>query len=403
MMAARYDDGMNLDSAIQAGFSHAAELRHRLHRIPELAYQEFQTAGIVREELDRLAIPHTDGIPDAPTATIGVIGEPNKPCVALRADIDALPILEQTGLDYSSTHPGRMHACGHDGHTAALLATAAILRELQHQLPVCVKLILQPAEEVGGGADRLVRAGALDGRIGPPVRAIFGLHGWPGLPVGCVASKPGPLLAAVDIFKATIIGKGCHGAFPHFGVDPIVPACESVVNLQQIVSRDLDPTEPAIVTVGIIHAGTATNVIPDQANLEGTVRTLSDAARAAVKAAIFRRIGAVASAAGCTANIEWIEGYPATINDPEMTDYVARIARQALGPDRYFPAARPSMGGEDFAYYLQKVPGCFFLVGVEPPGSGGYPSLHNDHYDFTDAALPVAMRMYVELVRNFAV
>jgi len=401
MGAARYDGGMNLDSAIQARFPHAAELRHRLHRIPELAFQEFQTADIIRAELDRLGIPHVDGVADAPTATISLIGDPAKPCIALRADIDALPIVEQTGLAYSSSHPGRMHACGHDGHTAALLATAAILQELQHELGVCVKLIFQPAEEEGGGADRLVRAGTLDGRIGPAVRAIFGFHGWPGLPVGCVASKPGALMAATDIFKATIIGKGCHGAFPHLGVDPIVPACESVVNLQQIVSRDIDPTEPAVVTVGIIHAGSASNVIPDQASFEGTARTISDPARAAVKEAIFRRIAGIASAAGCTARIDWLEGYPATVNDPGMTDYAARIARQALGPDRYFPAARPSMGGEDFAYYLQKVPGCFFLVGVEPHGSGGYPSLHNDHYDFTDAALPVAMRLYVELIRNF--
>jgi amidohydrolase len=401
MGAARYDGGMNLDSAIQARFPHAAELRHRLHRIPELAFQEFQTADIIRAELDRLGIPHVDGVADAPTATISLIGDPAKPCIALRADIDALPIVEQTGLAYSSSHPGRMHACGHDGHTAALLATAAILQELQHELGVCVKLIFQPAEEEGGGADRLVRAGTLDGRIGPAVRAIFGFHGWPGLPVGCVASKPGALMAATDIFKATIIGKGCHGAFPHLGVDPIVPACESVVNLQQIVSRDIDPTEPAVVTVGIIHAGSASNVIPDQASFEGTARTISDPARASVKEAIFRRIAGIASAAGCTARIDWLEGYPATVNDPGMTDYAARIARQALGPDRYFPAARPSMGGEDFAYYLQKVPGCFFLVGVEPHGSGGYPSLHNDHYDFTDAALPVAMRLYVELIRNF--
>jgi amidohydrolase len=403
MGAARYDGGMNLDSAIQARFPHATKLRHRLHRIPELAFQEFQTADIIRAELDRLEIPHVDGVANAPTATISLIGDSAKPCVALRADIDALPIVEQTGLAYSSAHPGRMHACGHDGHTAALLGAAAILLELQHELGVCVKLIFQPAEEEGGGADRLVRAGALDGRIGPAVRAIFGLHGWPGLPIGCVASKPGPILAAVDLFKAAIIGKGCHGAFPHLGVDPIVPACESIVNLQQIVSRDLDPTEPTVVTVGMIHAGTATNVIPDQADFEGTARTISDAARAAVKAAIFRRITGIASAAGCTAAIDWIEGYPATVNDPAMTDYVARIARQALGPDRYFPAARPVMGGEDFAYYLRKVPGCFFLVGVEPPGSGGYPTLHNDHYDFTDAALPVAMRMYVELIRNFGI
>jgi amidohydrolase len=304
-------------------------------------------------------------------------------------------------LPYASIYPNRMHACGHDGHIATLLGAAAILKESQDRLPVCVKLIFQPAEENGGGAERIVRAGHVDGRAGPPVRAIFGLHGWPPLPLGTVATKSGAIMAATDIFKAVISGKGCHGAFPHFGADPIVAACEAIVDLQQIVSRDLDPTEPGVVTVGMIHAGTATNIIPDQAIFEGTARTITSAARAAVKAAIYRRIGAVASASRCTASIEWLDGYPATINDPAMTDYVAKIARQTLGPERYLPAARPSMGGEDFAYYLEKVPGCFFLVGVEPPGRKGCPPLHNDHFDFTDAAIEVGMRMMIALVENF--
>lgn len=392
---------MNFDSAIKTHLEQAADLRHRLHRIPELAFQEFQTAAMIRAELDRLCISHIDGVPEAPTATICVIGDPSRPCVALRADIDALPIQEMTGLPYASTHPNRMHACGHDGHTATLMGAGGILKELRGELPVCVKLIFQPAEEDGGGADRLVRAGVLDGRVGPPVRAIFGLHGWPGLPLGCVAGKPGPLLAASDVFKATILGKGCHGAYPHLGADPIVSACEAVVNLQQIVSRDLDPTEPAVVTVGMIRGGTATNIIPDQVTIEGTVRTLSESSRTLVKLAISRRITGVAAASGCTAKIDWIEGYPATINDPAMADYVAKTAREVLGSDRYIPIGRPSMGGEDFAYYLQRTPGCFFLVGVEPPGQKNYPSLHNDRYDFTDAALAVGMRMYVGIVRNF--
>jgi amidohydrolase len=394
---------MNLDSAIEAGSAQAADLRHRLHRIPELAFGEFQTAAMVRAELDRLGLKHIDGVPDAPTATVCLIGDPSKPCVALRADIDALPIQEMTGLAYASTHAGRMHACGHDGHMATLLGSAGILKNIRAQLPVCVKLIFQPAEEDGGGAGRLVRAGVLDGRIGPPVRAIFGLHGWPGLPVGCVATKPGALLAATDVFKAVILGKGCHGAFPHLGVDPIIAACEVVVNLQQIVSRDLDPTEPAVVSVGIIHGGTASNIIPDRAMIEGTARTLSEPARALVKAAIFRRVNAVAAAAGCAAKIDWVEGYPATINDPAMADYVAKIARDLLGSDRYFPVARASMGGEDFSYYLQQTPGCFFLVGVSPLNRQSYPMLHNDHYDFTDAAIPVGMRMFTGLVKNFPI
>jgi amidohydrolase len=392
---------MNCESAIEACLSEAKELRHRLHRIPELAYEEVKTAGVIRGELDRMGIRHIDGVEGAGTATIGVIGDVSKPCVALRADIDGLPILEKTRLTYASEHPGRMHACGHDGHIATLLGAAEVLNEMRERLGVCVKLIFQPAEEYGGGAERIVKAGGLDGRIGPRVKAIFGLHGWPWLPVGTVATKAGAIMAATDVFKATIRGKGCHGAFPHLGADPIVAAAEAIVDLQQIVSRELDPTEPGVVTVGMIRAGTATNIIPDEAVFEGTARTVSSGARAAMKSAIYRRIGAVASASRCSAEIEWTEGYPATVNDPGMTDYVAKVAREALGGQRFLMAGRPSMGGEDFAYYLEKVPGCFFYVGVEPVGAGGYPSLHNDHFDFTDAAIGVGIRMFVEIVANF--
>jgi amidohydrolase len=392
---------MNLDAAITAELPRSTDLRHRLHQIPELAFQEFQTAKIIRAELDRLGISHIDGVSGAPTATVCLVGDPAKPCVALRTDIDGLPIQEQTGLPYASTFPNRMHACGHDGHMATLIGAITILKEISAQLPVCVKLIFQPAEEEGGGAERLVRAGVLDGRIGPVVRAIFGLHGWPGLPLGSIATKPDVLLAATDIFKATFHGKGCHAAFPHLGVDPIVAACEAVMNLQQIVTRDLDPTEAAVVTVGMIRAGSATNIIPDEAVIEGTARTVSRPARTAVKAAALRRIHGIASAARCTATIDWIEGYPATVNDPAMSDYVAKIARQTLGDNCFIPAARPVMGGEDFSYYLEKVPGCFFFVGVAPPDRQPYPSLHNDRYDFTDAALAVGMQMFVAICRNF--
>jgi amidohydrolase len=279
-----------------------------------------------------------------------------------------------------------MHACGHDGHTATLLGVAATLKATEADLPVCVKLIWQPAEEGGGGAERLVEEGLLDGTIGPKVDAIFGLHGWPGLPVGVVA---------------TLAGRGCHGAYPHLGLDPIVTAAEAVLNLQQVVSREIDPTEPAVVTVGKIHAGTATNVIPDTATLEGTARTLSESARRMIGKAIERRCAGVAEANDCDLRFDWIEGYPPTINDPAMADYVARVARNTFGPERFLPVARPSMGGEDFAYYLQKVPGCFFLVGVVPPGRETYPPLHSDRYDFTDAALGVGMRMFLELALNF--
>jgi amidohydrolase len=392
---------MDVQSTIEATAPRIAELRHRLHRIPELGYEEFQTAAVIRAELDALRIEHVDGVPDAPTATIAWIGDTGKPCIALRADIDALPILERTGLPYASTIDGRMHACGHDGHIATLVGATSVLKSFVRELPVCVKLIWQPAEEGGGGGERLVRAGVLDGRIGPKVRAIFGLHGWPGIKVGTVATKPGVLLAATDVFSVIFTGRGCHGAYPHLGLDPIVTAAEAVLNLQQFVSREFDPTDSAVVTVGTFHAGTAVNVIPDTATITGTARTLNDSARKKIQAALERRCAGIAAANDCQVQFEWIEGYPPTVNDPAMADYVASIAKAAVGAERFLPVARPSMGGEDFAYYLEQVPGCFFLLGVEPPNRDSYPPLHSDHYDFTDASLAVGMKMFVELVRNF--
>ncbi len=392
---------MSFEALLRSALPAATELRHRLHTIPELSYEEHQTAAFIRAELQRLGVPFTAGVAGAPTATIALAGDPAKPCVALRADIDALPVTEETGVPYASRQPGLMHACGHDGHTAALLGTAAILQELVSQLPVCVKLVFQPAEETGGGAERLVQAGVLDGRVGPRVQGIFGLHGWPTLPLGTVSTRPGPLLAATDTFAVTFVGRGCHGAYPHLGKDPIVAACEAVLNLQQCVSRELDPLEPGLVTVGTIQAGTAVNIIPDTARISGTVRSLAKEPRRLLRQAIERRCSHVASAQGCKAELEWNEGYPATINDPGMAEYVAVTARDALGGERFIPAARPSMGGEDFAYYLEKVPGCFFLLGVCPPGQTAHPSLHTSCYDFPDAALETGIRMFTALASGF--
>jgi amidohydrolase len=393
---------MAVVSSIEPQVSRAIGLRHRLHQVPELCYEEFETAAMIRTALDELEIRHVDGVPDAPTATVAWLGDVAKPCIALRADIDGLPILERTGLPYASTHAGLMHACGHDGHTATLLGVAGVLKEIASELPVCVKLIWQPAEEGGGGAERLVEAGVLDGSLGPRVRAIFGLHGWPGLKVGVVATKPGALLAATDNFAVTFVGRGCHGAYPHLGTDPVVTACEAVTNLQQFVSRELDPTESAVITVGKIAAGTATNVIPDIATIEGTARTLTPGTRIQIREAIERRCTGIADANDCELRFDWIEGYPPTLNDPAMAEYVARVARKALGADCYFPVSKPSMGAEDFSYYLENVPGCFFFVGVEPPERETYPPLHSDRYDFTDGAIGVGMRMFLELVQNFS-
>ena len=392
---------MSIQTLLDHHLARAIDLRHRLHRIPELGYEEFNTAALIRAELDALAIPYVAGVENAPTATVACFGDPAKPCIAFRADIDALPISERTGLPYQSDHPGRMHACGHDGHSAGLLGAAAVLKDLLPKLNVCVKLIWQPAEEGGGGAERLVNAGVLDGRIGPKVHAVFGLHGWPALKAGLVATRPGPLLAATDNFSATFVGRGCHGAYPHLGHDPIVAASEAVLTLQQIASREIDPTESVIVTVGTITGGTAPNVIPDTATITGTARTLAANVRRHVQAAIERRCAAVAAACACQLKFDWVEGYPPTVNDPAMADFVAQTAKAAFGPDRFLSVAKPSMGGEDFAYYLDQAPGCFFLVGVEPTDRHDYPPLHSDRYDFNDAALPVAMRMFAELALRF--
>ncbi len=382
---------------IESHLPRLAELRHRLHQIPEMGFEEFKTAAVIREQLDALHIQHVDGVTGAPTATVAMLGDTSRPCIALRADIDALPIGECTGLPYASTHDGMMHACGHDGHTAILLGAAAVLKAMEADLPVCVKLLFQPAEEFGGGAGRLVDAGVLDGRVGPPVEAIFGLHGWPGLKVGVVATKPGPLLAAADGFTAVFTGKGCHGAFPHMGRDPIVAACEATINLQQFVSREVDPTDQAVITVGIFQAGTAVNIIPDTATIKGTLRTILPETRQRIIQTVRRRCEGIAAACDCTVRLEFRDGYPITVNDPIQADYVALTAKRALGNDRFYPVARAAMGAEDFAYYVQKVPGCFFLVGVEPWGRDEYPPLHSDRYDFTDSAISVGMKMFVEL------
>jgi len=392
---------MNLTSLIAGYREHARELRHHLHAIPEVGYEEVKTAALIRKELSRLGIAFTAGVAGAPTATIALIGDASRPCVALRADIDALPIVEQTGAAYASTHPGRMHACGHDGHTAMLLTAAAVLRDVQDELPVCVKLLWQPAEEGGAGAEPLIAAGALDGRLGPKVQAIFGLHGWPSIPLGVLATKPGALLAATDNFTITFKGKGVHGAYPHAGRDPIVAAAEAVASLQQIVSREMDPTEPAVVTVGKFSAGTAVNIIPDTAVFEGTARTLSAAARKQVRDAMRRRCEGVAASHRCQVQMEWREGYPPLINDAHMAAFAAKSIRAALGDAAFQPVERPSMGGEDFAYYLQHVPGCFLLLGLQPTGAAAVHPMHSDHFDFNDDALTSGVSALVQLASDF--
>jgi hippurate hydrolase len=378
----------------------AIKLRHQLHANPELGYQEHRTASLIAQRLASLNIEHITGLAKGTglIAHIPATNDPDEaPTIALRADTDALPITEQTGAPYASNNEGVMHACGHDGHTANLLATAATLAASQER-PNNVTLLFQPAEEGGAGARRMVEDGALNGtRLGKPADAIFGLHGWPELPLGTAASRPGPLLAATDEFRITVRGNGGHAAFPHNCTDPVLTAAHITTALQHIASRRVAPVDAAVVTVGAINAGTAFNVIPDTATLKGTVRTLLPETRQLAERELRRTAEGIATAMGASAEVEWHTGYPATVNDHAATEHFFDTARRELGNDAAINLPTPFMGGEDFAFYAQHTPACFFIVGLKPPNADTYPGLHTPLFDFNDDALPIAARLFAAL------
>jgi amidohydrolase len=390
---------MDIQSLIEPELDDLIRIRHELHRHPELQFDLPWTSGFVRDELARLGIEHASGL----AGGCGVLGylpatEPGSgSAVALRADMDALPIEEQTGLEYASRNPGRMHACGHDGHTTILLGVARVLSRLTHR-PNPVLLIFQPAEEGGAGGDHMCKEGVLDGSVlGPSASRIFGLHGWPDLELGCVATRPGPLLAAADQWSAAITGTQSHGASPHLGHDPIVAAAACVSALQTIVARGVNPTEPAVVTVGTIHGGTARNIIPQAVTITGTARSLTPETRDLLKRRLFEVLENTAMAHGCSANVVWEDGYPVTVNDPAMAEHVLAVAREELGADRVQIVPEPTMGGEDFAFYAQHIPACFYYLGMCPPQREAYPSLHQPDYDFNDAAIGTGMALMCRL------
>ena len=369
----------------------AIAVRHDLHAHPELAYQEERTSRVVCDELAKLGVEFASGLAGG-TGLVAHIPATtadgaSRGAVALRADMDALPILENTGVPYASKTPGVMHACGHDGHTANLLGVAAVLMKLEHR-PNPVTLIFQPAEEGGAGGKRMCEDGALDGsRIGPPVSRIFGLHGWPQYALGEVGSRVGPLLAATDNFEVEIIGEQSHAAYPHLSRDPILAASQIVVALQSVCSRNAPPTDSIVVTVATMHGGQARNVIPRSVHFAGTMRTLTPEMRTLGRERVCAIISGVAGAMGCKANIDWQEGYPVTFNDAAATERFFRIARAPIGDARVKDVPTPTLGGEDFSYYGHHVPACFFVLGVRPPGQANFPGLHQPEYNFNDDAL----------------
>ncbi|MEP0845174.1 MAG: amidohydrolase [Phycisphaerae bacterium] len=373
-------------------------LRRHLHAHPELSFKEHATARLVRERLARL--PNLRLLePLIETDVVAVLNpERDGPCLGLRADMDALPILERRETPHQSTVPGVMHACGHDGHTACLVGAAMMLASVADRLPGKVKFIFQPAEEDGGGAGLLVERGVLDS---PRVDAMIALHAWPNQPVGSIAIRSGPATAANNEFRIRVRGQGGHGAYPHRCVDPIVVACQIVTALQTLVSRNVNPFESAVVTVGQISGGTACNVIPPECLLVGTIRHYEPRTGEMLRTGVRRIAEQTALALGAAAEVEVRPGYPSLTNDPAVAALIEEVGRDLLGEGHVITTENPSMGAEDFAFYARRVPAAMFRLGVRPAGMDTYPGLHHPEFEFQDDALPTGIRMLCELAVRF--
>ncbi len=396
-----------LTSLIQDQVDAITKIRRDLHAHPEILFTEERTSQVVQEELGKLGIVHKTHMGGRePNTGFGVVAHipatVDNPgdCIGLRADMDALPIPEESDIAHKSTTPGKMHACGHDGHTSILIGVARVLMQLEHR-PNPVTLVFQPAEEGGGGGDKMCRDGALDGDeangFGPPIARMYGLHGWPDFPLGTVATKKGALLAATDTFDITLKGVQGHAAYPHLCVDPVVAASHIITMAQSIASRTTRPTDSVVVTFGSVHAGSAYNVIPETCTLKGTIRTLDMDTRATTKDRFFEIVEQGAKAMGCDASIQWNDGYPVTKNDDAEADRIAQIADEAELATNFEWVPEPGMGGEDFSYYALRVPSCFYLIGLSEPGRDPYPGLHTPSFDFNDRAIPIGMEMMCRL------
>lgn len=362
------------------------QLRRVLHEYPELSGQEANTAAVICKFLDGLAIKYRGGI-----AGYGVIadipGPAGVPSVVLRADTDALPIQEETGLEFMSVHDGVMHACGHDGHTTMLLGAAALLSE-EKDLPAPVRLIFQPAEEKGTGALAMIKEGALEG-----AGMIFGGHLDRHYRPGTIVVAEGAVNASSDNFTIEIIGQGAHGARPHESIDAVVVGSLMIMALQTIVSREIDPARPSVVSVGQFHAGTAPNVIAGQAKLDGTVRAQDPAVRQQLLNSVRRIAESIAQLHGAKIHVAVKEGTPPLVNQPEMAGLARRAAVEAVGEPNVLPLKTANMGAEDFSYYMEKIPGAYVRFGGQAPGKEGYPA-HSSKFDFDEAALAVGVAYY---------
>jgi amidohydrolase len=384
---------MPISAAIKDLVPDVQSWRREIHQNPEIMYDVEGTAKFVAERLRAFGC---DEVKTAigRTGVVGVIRGnkgPSARAIGIRADMDALPIEEETNLPYRSKTPGKMHACGHDGHTAMLLGAAQRLAQTRDFAGNAV-VIFQPAEEGGAGAMAMIDDGLID-QFG--IEQVYGMHNWPGLPVGAFALRKGPLMAAADEITITIEGKGGHAALPHLCVDPLVVGAQIVTALQTIPSRNVDPLDSSVVSITRFEAGTANNIIPQSAWLNGTVRTLKAATRDMVEKRIHEIANGLAAAAGVTARVEYRRGYPPTVNHSAQTDFAAGIARKVAGDSHVDLNAPPTMGSEDFSFMLEARPGAFIFI-----GNGDTATLHHPAYDFNDAVLPYGMSYWVELVET---
>lgn len=386
---------MNNQNLLQIAHSNKdwiIRVRRELHQYPELKYQEFKTSQLVRNTLRELQIEPSP--PMAVTGLVATIGNGKGPCIGLRADMDALPIQEESGLDFQSKTPGVMHACGHDCHTAMLLGAAKILKSMESQIDGTIKLIFQPAEEGGAGGNRMVQEGALEN---PKVDRIFGIHVWPDLPTGTVGGRSGPFLAAVSSFRLIVRGKGGHAAFPHKTHDPILAVSHIVCSLQSIVSRECNPIHPSVVSVTALHGGEAYNVIGSEVVAKGTIRSMTTQGLAELRAAIQRIAMNVAMGFHCTAELETIDGdpdYPATVNEKASWDAACLSAAELVTSSNVFELA-PVLGGEDFAFYLEKTKGCFVALGTKNESQGAVHFVHTSKFKVDEDALPIGTALHV--------
>ncbi|MGF1494689.1 MAG: M20 family metallopeptidase [Microcoleaceae cyanobacterium] len=383
---------------IRALQSQLVNWRRQLHQYPELGFQEELTAKLVTEALSQWGIKFEAGI--AQTGVVAILeGLEPGPVLAIRADMDALPVQEANQVSYRSRYPGKMHACGHDGHTAIALGTAHFLAHHPESFKGTIKLIFQPAEEGPGGAKPMVEAGVLKA---PDVDAIIGLHLWNNLPLGTVGVCPGPMMAAVEKFECSIFGKGGHGAMPHQTVDPIVVAAYIVTGLQAIVGRNVDPLKSAVVTVGSLHAGHTHNVIPNQATLSGTVRYFDPNYAGFFDQRVEQVIAGVCQAHGASYDLNYYSLYPALVNDPDIVQIVRGVAEAVIETPAGVVPECQTMGGEDMSFFLQEVPGCYFFLGsANPEKDLAYPH-HHPRFDFDETALGMGVEMFVRCVETFS-